>query len=270
LSRAEAAADVVIGDLRDDRALSRLLVGADAVIHLAGLIKARTRADFFAVNEGGTRSLALAAVGKRIIHVSSLAAREPLLSDYAASKRAGEEAMRDFGGGLVTIVRPPAIYGPGDRETLTLFKAARGPIMIVPGRSQARIAIAEVGDVVRDIVKLLDANLSAGTITIGGDEPQGYRWRDLATAAARAVGGRPIIVGAAPWLLSTAGAASEIVGRWRDTPPIFTSGKAREALHLDWSVSADELGSTALQSYTPLDDGFARTVAWYRANGWLS
>ena len=91
------AAETVIGSLEDEAALKQLVSGAAAVIHLAGAIAARDRAGFFAINAAGTRALAEAAAQaagvRRFIHVSSLAAREPQLSDYGASKRAGEDAL---------------------------------------------------------------------------------------------------------------------------------------------------------------------------------
>jgi uncharacterized protein YbjT (DUF2867 family) len=263
------APEVVHGDLQDTNALSRLVTGMDAVIHAAGLIKARKRADFFAVNETGARQVAVAAGGRRLIHVSSLAAREPALSDYAASKRAGEEAVQTVARGSATVVRPPAIYGPGDRETLTLFKAARGPIVITPGLSSARLAIAEVDDVASVIVDLLDTDAVMTPVTIGGDRPRGYAWSELVATAAQAVGGHPAILAAPPWLVKAAGSVLEISGRWRENPPIFTLGKARESLHLDWSVSTAEQGVTAGRPYTGLTEGFGRTVEWYRARGWL-
>ena len=261
--------EIVVGDLDDMDALSRLAAGADAVIHAAGLIKARSRAEFFAVNEQGAHRVAVAAGGRRLIGVSSLAAREPGLSDYAASKRAGEEAIDAVAGASSTIVRPPAVYGPGDRETLSLFKAARGPIAFAPAGGHARVAVAEADDVADVILDLLEACSPARMVTIGGDRPRGYRWGELIAAAARAVGGDPTVVVAPPWLVKVAGACSEIAGRWRENPPIFTLGKAREALHPDWSVSAAEQGVTADRAYTALADGFARAVAWYRLHGWL-
>jgi nucleoside-diphosphate-sugar epimerase len=260
---------VVFGDLLDVNALSHLMAGTDAVINAAGLIKARSRADFFAINQGGARQVAIAASGRRLIHVSSLAAREPSLSDYAASKLAGEAAIAAIAQATATVVRPPAMYGPGDRETLTLFKAARGPIVLTPGTSGARVAIAEVDDVASVIIDLLGANSPIGSVTIGGDRPAGYGWNELVTEAARAVHGHPAIAAAPPWLVKVAGAASEMAGRWRREPPIFTLGKARESLHGDWSVSIAEQGVTAGKTYTVLSDGFARTVEWYRARGWL-
>jgi uncharacterized protein YbjT (DUF2867 family) len=261
--------EMVHGNLQDTNALSRLVDGTDAVIHVAGLIKARKRADFFFVNEDGARRIAIAAGGRHLIHVSSLAAREPSLSDYAASKRAGEDAVLDVAQATTTVVRPPAIYGPGDRETLSLFKAARGPIVVTPGRSSARIAIAEVDDVASVIIDLLGARSAIRFVTIGGDRPGGYGWHELVVAAARAVGGNPAIIAAPPWLVKAAGATSEVAGRWRNDPPIFTLGKARESLHPDWSVSTVEQGDIAGRPYIALTEGFARTVEWYRAHGWI-
>lgn len=263
------APDIVIGSLEDADSLSRLMYGVDAVVHAAGLIKARSRFEFFAVNDGGARRVAVAAGGRRLILVSSLAAREPALSDYAASKRAGENSVQAITGGRATILRPPAIYGPGDRETLLLFKAALGPLVIAPNRPTARVAVAEVDDVASIIVDLLNVNTAVGTVTIGGERPAGYGWPELIRTAATAVGGRPAIITAPPWALKAAGFTSEAIGRWRGSPEIFTLGKAREALHLDWSVSTSEQGITSTRTYTKLDDGFARSVRWYRAHGWL-
>jgi nucleoside-diphosphate-sugar epimerase len=201
--------------------------------------------------------------------VSSLAAREPTLSDYAASKRAGEEAVETIARGSATVVRPPAIYGQGDRETLALFKAARGPIVLLPGQPRVRAALADVDDVASVIIDLLEVKPSIKMVTIGGDRPEGYAWDEIIAVAARAAGGHPILVPIPSWAVKAAGAASEIFGRWRDTPPIFTLGKAREALHPDWSVSTAEQSVTVERLYTSLEDGFARAVAWYRSQGWL-
>lgn len=265
----DPAIEQVEGDLRDADALRSLVKGADTIVHAAGLIKARSRQSFFEVNETGAMRLAQACDGRRLVHVSSLAAREPQLSDYAASKRAGEQAAQEMGGSAVTIVRPPMIYGPGDRETLVLFKAARAPFIIAPGDPHARLAVANVDDVASLIVDLINWPRISPMITIGGNRPNGYSWPEIITATARAVGGGPTIVSVPKWLLEVAGAVVEGTGHWRKQPPIFTRGKAREAAHLDWSVSVAEQGETAGRNYTPLEKGFADTAAWYRQNGWI-
>ena len=119
-------ADMVLGDVSDEAALRRLVDGADTVIHAAGLIKARRPSDFMTVNRDGTALLSALAPEAIFVLLSSLAAREPQLSPYAASKRAAEEVVASRSGPWLTV-RAPAVYGPGDRETLAYFRAvARG------------------------------------------------------------------------------------------------------------------------------------------------
>ena len=260
---------VIDGSLDDAKALSRLVDDVEAVIHVAGLIKAHDRSEFFAVNENGTRQVALACKGRRLIHVSSLAAREPSLSDYAASKLAGELAIKQVGCSAATIVRPPVVYGPGDRETLALFQAARRGVVPVPGDRRARLALADADDVAEVVVDLIDVPRPPPMITIGGDRPLGYEWSEIVAAAARAVGSKAAAVAVPPWAMTLAGGAVELLDGWLGRTPIFTRGKAREAAHRDWSVSRSEEGITAERRYKGLDAGFARTVAWYRAAGWL-
>jgi uncharacterized protein YbjT (DUF2867 family) len=106
----DAQPQIVAGDLRDAAALEALVEGVDRVVHVAGLIKAARRESFFSVNTGGSVKLAEAlqrrAPDAQLLHVSTLAAREPQLSDYAASKRAGEDAVRRILGARATVIRP--------------------------------------------------------------------------------------------------------------------------------------------------------------------
>jgi nucleoside-diphosphate-sugar epimerase len=256
--------------LDDHEALSRLAGGAAVTIHAAGLIKARSRAEFFAVNADGAARVARAASG-RVILVSSLAAREPRLSDYSASKRAGENAMREILAERLTILRPPAIYGPGDRATLGLFQlAASSPILPTPAAPAARLALAYVDDVVAEICAAAEAREGGGPYAIGGARPAGYGWREIMAAAAGAVGRDPVRIPLPMAVISAAGAAAGLAARLSGQAMIFGAGKARELRHPDWSVRADELAPWASATpKTDLDAGFARTVAWYRARGWL-
>lgn len=264
-----AEAEVMAGDLSDAASLAALTAGADVVIHMAGLIKARNRAAFLDANEGGARRLAEASGGAPMILVSSLAAREPQLSDYAASKRAGEDAAGAVLGERLTVLRPPAIYGPGDRETLGLFRlVAASPLLVLPGPDDARLALAHVDDVVAAILAQAAAP-TPGVFAVPGARPGGYGWREIFTAAAGAVAARPRLVPLAPWMVRTAGAAAEFGGTFLRDPPIFNRGKAREILHPDWTVAPTEQAPRAPTARFDLDAGFADTVAWYRREGWL-
>jgi nucleoside-diphosphate-sugar epimerase len=259
----------VIGDLESPESVARLVADASVVIHGAGLIKARNRGAFFSVNEDGARRIAQASRGHFIL-ISSLAARESELSDYAASKRAGEEAVLAFALDRLTIVRPPAIYGPGDRETLPLFQAAgAAPVLPLLGGPNARLALAHVDDVVATIAFLAERRPSPGPWAVGGARPEGYTWAEILNAAGRAMGRAPKLAPLPSWLIHGAGSLSESLGRFSPSPPIFNRGKARELLHPDWSVAPRELAPGSPAARFTLEAGFADTVAWYRSAGWL-
>jgi nucleoside-diphosphate-sugar epimerase len=265
-----ADTEVVKGDLNDPAALATLAQGATVVIHAAGLIKALSRPDFDAVNTEGARRMAEAVGEGRMILISSLAAREPALSDYAASKRAGEAAAREVLGERLVVLRPPAIYGPGDRETLGLFRlAAVSPCLPTPSSAAARLALAHVDDVAASVMARVDGLWSPGVFAVGGARPEGYGWREIFVAAAEAMGRRPMLAPVPDALIQAAAAASEAVARLRGEAAIFNRGKARELLHADWSVSVAELPPGRAPPAVELRAGFERTVAWYRQAGWL-
>ncbi|MDB5481901.1 MAG: epimerase [Caulobacteraceae bacterium] len=265
-----ADTEVVSGDLDDAAALESLAYGTDVVVHVAGLIKARSRAAFFDVNVEGARRMARAVGEGRMVLLSSLAARAPGLSDYAASKRAGEEAARSVLGERLTVLRPPAIYGPGDRETLALFQlAATAPCLPTPASAAARLALVHVDDVAAGVLQRLDGLWSPGVFALGGARPAGYGWREIFETAAAAMGRRALLAPVPDALIQFAASASEFLAGLRGEPAIFTRGKARELLHDDWSVSAAELPPGSPPPSLELRLGFERTVAWYRQAGWL-
>lgn len=270
------ALDVVPGDLENEKSLEKLVNGVDAVVHGAGLIKARDRAQFMRINRDGTHAIATMArrysPEARFIAISSLAAREPLLSDYAASKRAGEEAARAaYAGALerLLIVRPPAIYGPWDRETLAIFKAASHPVVPVFGKGRA--AIIHVATAAAVLARLAMGSGEAGVYALCDPHPEGYTMRELLGEAAYALGTQPRFLRIPDLALLAAGHISAWWGGLRDSAPLFTPGKARELLHNDWSVSPCEMLPSAIyQENIGIKQGFHETVAWYRAAKWLS
>lgn len=265
---------VVVGSLADAASLNRLVEGASAVIHVAGLIKAAGRAEFFKVNRDGTHALAAAvqrmAPAAHFLHVSSLAAREPLLSDYAASKLAGEDAARALLGERVTVLRPPAVYGPGDRETLVFFQLARQRFVPLLGSASACAAMIHVDDLVRLIERLAALPPSGQVLTAADARPDGYRWDEVLGAAARAVGNESARLVRAPHALLRAVALAGDAGRLLGAANMLNSQKLRELRHQDWSVPASELATAAgWAPHFDLDTGFADAVAWYRARHWL-
>jgi nucleoside-diphosphate-sugar epimerase len=264
---------IVAGDLGDPRALDLLVEGATQVVHVAGLIKAARRSDFYAVNAGGSVAVAEAmtrhAPEARLLHVSTIAAREPGLSDYAGSKRAGEDAVRRQLGSRVTVIRPPVVYGPGDRETLVFFQMARGRFVPLAGLPAARAAVIHVDDLISLMVAMLRAP-DGGVWSAADARPQGYSWAEVFGAAAHAVGNpRARLFHAPAAMLKTAALVGD-VGSLFGAVNMLTSKKLRELRHVDWAVPEAEHARPP--GWTPrhnLQEGFDAAAAWYRAAGWL-
>lgn len=267
--------EVVLGSLSDATTLQRLVRGADAVLHLAGAIKARDTAAFMQVNRDGTQALAeatLAAAPKaHFLHVSSLAAREPSLSGYCASKQAGEEAaLSTLGLEHTSVLRPPAVYGPGDRETLVFFQLARQPLIPLLGRPSARMAVIHVADLASAFIARLHAGPSGRVEGLSDQQPAGYSWQQILAAAAAAVGNhKPRFVQVPRPLLQGIGQAAGGLAQLAGQAAMFNPGKLRELLHEDWSATADSLFVPDDAPRYSLESGFRTTAAWYAEAGWL-
>jgi nucleoside-diphosphate-sugar epimerase len=260
-----AEAEIVWGDLADEASLKRLVAGADAVVHAAGLIKARRPIDFDRVNRDGTARLSALAPDIPLLLLSSLAAREPQLSPYAASKRAAEEVVTRRSGPWLAI-RAPAVYGPGDRETLAYFKMAARGVALQPDQPDARLSLIHVEDLAEALALALDRSPPPDVYEVDDGHPGGYRHADMAEAAAEAFGRpvRPFRIGKGP-MKAVAG-----LNRLRPGPQILSPAKVRELYHPDWIVHehrlAEAIGFTARFG---LVEGFRHTILWYRQRHWL-
>ena len=264
----------VKGSLEDDRSLAELTKGASACIHVAGAIKGRSRDDFARANIQGTERV-LAACARsgieRFIHVSSLAAREPGLSDYAWSKRQAEEAVRATAQGFWAMVRPPAVYGPGDRETLSLFQAAKLGVAPVPN-ARARASLIHVSDLSAALIASLEADgsLHGHVAEVHDGQPGGYLQADLYKRIGAALGKRVILVPVPGLLLRGLGQANAVLAPFLGRVPMVTPGKVRELMHPDWSTQDDTLNRlTGWQPAISAEDGLLSTARWYQAEGWL-
>lgn len=255
------------GDLHDSAALLDLCTGADAVVHVAGVVNAPDRAGFAAGNIEGTRNMLAAARGAgvaRFVHVSSLAAREPALSAYGWSKAEGDALVQDSGLDW-TIVRPPAIYGPGDMEMLELFKLAkRGLALLPPG---GRLSVIEVGDLGRLLLALALTADCRAILDADDGVDGGWSHRDFALAIGSAVGKR-VAAFALPRPLLAAGAQVDRLVRGARAK--LTPDRVAYFCHRDWVIDAARRPPANL--WTPRVDtpaGLAATAAWYREQGLL-
>ncbi|WP_300399592.1 NAD(P)H-binding protein [uncultured Sphingobium sp.] len=259
----------VPGALEDAAALDTLVRDADAVIHIAGVVNAPDRAGFEAGNARGTVAVidAMRRRGiRRLVHVSSLAAREPELSDYGWSKALAERHVKasalDW-----TIVRPPAIYGPNDREMLDLFRMAkRGIMMLPPG---GRLSVIHVGDLARLLLAAAKETENSLTSTYEVDDgtPGGWDHHDFGAAIGRAVGRQVRTLATPRWALGMAARADRMI---RGGKAKLTPDRVDYFCHPDWVVTPEMQPPRRLwMSQIPTEDGLKATAAAYRDKGWI-
>ena len=264
----------VVGDLGSDAALAELVQGAEVVVHCAGLVAARSAAEFHRVNAEGTARLlraAQAAGRPRFLLISSLAAREPQLSPYAASKRQAEELLRQTADGLVwQALRPPVVYGPGDRATLPLFRQFARGLVLRPAGS-GRCSRVYVGDLAAAVTALLAQGGPSGAVMeLDDGMPGGYGWTEVIAAAERQLGRRIHALPVPQPVQRLAAAAGTLGAAFTGRPPVLSQGKVNELAHPDWVCRDGLLGDCiSWRAAVGLDEGFALTSAWYKAAGWL-
>ncbi|MEQ1887543.1 MAG: SDR family NAD(P)-dependent oxidoreductase, partial [Alphaproteobacteria bacterium] len=259
--------EVVPGDLSDQGALGSLVRGADRVVHAAGLIKARDARAFHQVNVAGTANLVAALNGEmaasRLLLISSMAAREPHLSPYAGTKRAAEEIVRTSIAPRHhwTILRPAAVYGPWDMETLTLMQAVSLGVSLRPGNPGARVSLVHARDVAEAVAALCASAAAGGLYEISDARHDGYSWEEITGTAAKIMGARTLNLPLAGWAVHLAGAIGSIGGRIRSSPAMLTIAKAREIMHPDWSSPADRQPPKQLwQPKIGINCGFRETI----------
>lgn len=260
--------DWIGGDLDDRNALRQLVDGADAIVHVAGVITARDKAAFDKGNVEGTLAMLAAATAggvQRFVHVSTLAAREPKLSLYGASKAKAEELVQSSGLDWA-IVRPPAVYGPGDKETLELFRMAKLGIMLMPPRGH--LSLIHVQDLAQLLLALC-APAAPARLAIEADDGKkgGWTHREFARALGRAVGTRPAIISAPGLFLRLAARADQL---FRGPRAKLTVDRAAYFSHRNWVVEPKRAAPDALwRPQIPTDEGLAGTARWYADKGWL-
>jgi len=287
--------ELVRGGLGRFEEMRDAVSGADAVLHLAALTAARGLEEYMRVNTAfahglGRAALAAAVPPKAFVFVSSLAALGPRTGEgsgedepsgliretdtpcpvthYGVSKLAGERALLGLQGLPLVILRPPAVYGPGDPELLPLFRLAARGVFPLANRG-ARISLVHVDDLVRAIALGAERGRAGESYHVAHGDPVAAE--DLPRVLARALGRERLLAVPVPYgVLWGAAALSELAGRLRGKAPVFNRQKARELAAPGWACATQkakrELGFTA---DIGLPVGLAMTALWYRERGWL-
>ncbi len=276
------------GDLRDPGTVGRAAAGIRGVIHVAGLTRGRAR-DLDAVNRDGVANLVKASLSAaadltRFLHVSSLAAGGPgtptlprsedaraePITDYGRSKLAGEEVLKNEGASLPwTIVRPPIVYGPWERDLYLMFKLARRRWVPASGSSEAKYSVVYGPDLAAAIWDLAVHPRAAGKV-INVAENRAYTTAEMVAAMGRGLGTRPRTIRLPDWGVKLAASLGSAVGSFRTRPPLLSRAKLPEILAPGWVAATNRLRELLpLACQTSFEEGAARTIQWYRAEGWL-
>ncbi|TWI56729.1 nucleoside-diphosphate-sugar epimerase [Pseudomonas duriflava] len=237
----------VQGALEDPHALARLVDGADAVIHCAAVVRGGTVDYFQRNNVTGSMNVLRAAQAsgccERFLFMSSLAARYPHLSWYAASKHEAERQLLQAANDMtLTIFRPTAVYGPGDREMRPLFEWLLRGWLFVIGQPEARLTFLQVEDLVCAVVKWLEASVvESACYELNDGCGNGYGWADIATMAAEVRQGPVRQVNLPPVMLNGLARANLALSRLTGQAPMLTPSKVGELRHPDWSCSNEAI-----------------------------
>lgn len=281
----ELGVELVPGDLHAQAALARGAAGADVVYHVAGLVAARSDAEFLAGNREGTRNVVAAAEAgsaRRFVFVSTMAAGGPAerghplsgnepprpVTRYGRSKLAAEAVVRASSLEW-TILRPPMVYGPRDTEVLKVFRIARTGIAPVFGDGTQELSAVHAAD-------LAEALVAAGTApaTVGGTyyaaHPEVFTSAAFVRAVARAIGRRARVIPLPLGLARAALSVTELAARAAGRATILTADKAHEFFQAAWTGDPGPLARDAgWVAERNLERGLAETAAWYREHGWL-
>ena len=244
--------EIISGDLHDRSSLIKLTSNVDAVIHCAGRVKGASSSVFANDNIEGTKNILSASEENnvsRFILISSLSAREPSISDYAQSKYASEVALKQSHIEQWTIIRPPAIYGPGDTELKPIFDWMKRGILWVPGSRKQQFSLLHVADLSQLIIDQLNSsNLSRRTLE--PDDGHLYNWQKIQQICANFFNKNITMLHLPSSLLSLVAHLNVLLSKPLNYSPMLTPGKVRELLHDDWASQS----TTAIANWSPKVD----------------
>ena len=282
--------ELVDGAIDDRASLERAVSGVDAVVHSAGLVKARNLDEFMRVNAQGTENLLavcapLGASLRRFVQISSITVGGPSdaqgnpvsvdstprpVTDYGRSKLAAELAVLAQKDRLkITIIRPPAIYGPRDREILAFFKSIKMGVLPLLGSPQSKLSMTYGPDCARACIRAIDADVPSGSI-FAVDDGAVHTMAELISEAESAMGKRAFLRIPLPRrVVEGAALMSESYGKLTNRAMMLTRDKCNELFDqwvCDGSKAQTDLGFTPSVTFS---QGVKKTVDWYRAAGWL-
>lgn len=282
--------ELAYGAVDDQDSVFGAVEGVDAIVHAAGLVKARGPAEFHSINTEGTQNLLTAALRhkdqiRRFVLVSSQAAGGPSdaqgnpvhvgretapVTHYGRSKLAAEQAARALKDELgVTILRPPAIYGPRDREILIFFKSVDKGVLPLTNPLSAKYSMIYGPDCASACIQAIDVDVPSGSVFYL-DDGAPVTFAEMIRAVEEALGKRAWMRLPLPRpVVRTAALFSEFYGSWSGQAVMLTRDKCNELFNqwvCDGKAACEQL---AWQPKVQFFEGVKLTADWYKQAGWL-
>lgn len=286
---ADLDVDCYYGSLFDLDSLVRGMDGCDVVFNVAGVTKARTEDEYFRGNYEGTKNVIDAALKhkkkiSRFIHVSSQAAVGPSptiipideshpanpLTYYGKSKWAAEDYVRSLLGKIpITIVRPPAVYGPRDTDILEFFRTVKFGLIPQLGGADKYLSLIHVKDLARGIMMAGEHDKSVGeTYFITSPEP--YSWEEISRITLNILQKRGYKVPVPVPLIKAVAAVSEGLASLTKKPALVNKQKVIEMEQDFWTCSpAKAKKELGFEAEIGLENGIRETLIWYKEQKWL-
>ena len=287
---------LVEGDVTQPETLASAVAGVDFVFHLAGRTFAKSYDQFAQVNEAGTDSITAACAAQSnppvLVVVSSLAAAGPSprqssgldetdapqpVSNYGRSKLAGELAARGWASEVpMSIVRPPVVFGPGDKAGLLLVRSLQKTGLHVIHRPGLPLSLIHADDLAEALLLVarhgerIDPTDPRSQGLYYAVDPAESSYREMGEMIATALD-RPLrILKVRRWALTVAALASEASNRLRGTTSPLNLDKVREATASGWVASPQKIMTQMnFHPAAPLQERYQQTIDWYRTEGWI-
>ncbi len=273
--------------LESGEGLDAAMRDIEAVVHCAGVVKARSTGEFYAVNATGSDNLAKAAANKggikRFVLVSSLTAHGPSedglprpleaeprpVSDYGRSKLAGERAVLAYQDKMpVTVIRPPAIYGPRDKEMLAFFQSVKKRLVPLFERGQ-KATLIYGPDCAAAVVCAVTKDHPSGSVYFV-DDGRMYTWEEMGLMLQDALGVKAVTLKLPSMILKAVATGTELYGKLSGNAVMLTRDKLGELSQKYWVSSSEpirrELGWASTMDFVR---GSRETARWYEHQGWL-
>ncbi len=281
--------EFVYGDLFDHDALRLAVSGVDYIYHSAGVTKAKAKEEYYQGNATGTTNILEAALQhnitlKRFVHISSQAAVGPSpsktpvteeatahpITTYGKSKWQAEVACNKVMSKLpLTIVRPPVVYGPRDKDVFEFFNTMNKGLQPTVGFNEKLVSMIHVSDLVRGFVMAGESNNAAGQ-TYFISSKRVYGWREIGNETQAALGRGALRIRLPEFTVFVIAAFAEVLALFSSKPALINFEKARDMVQDYWTCEASKAKRDfGFEQEISLPDGIRNSIAWYRQHQWL-